>query len=202
MCGAPAHCWRCFQPCACGVPRWLRSKLDALATEYNHLLVTQLESQRQHFEGLLVRQRVELDSAVADAERRAGAGADEAAAAVKAGAEAERRRRQAEDRLSESQKRLAKSQEELQFLRQLNTTLLANQKDFSERLAAAEATAAAREAAVTELQEQVRDLMVFLEARQMIEVEGGGGELEGGTVLPVPAAAAGRRGGRGGRRTK
>src|SRR5690348_12126286 len=122
---------------------YVRSKLDALATEYNHLLVTQLESQRQHFEGLLVRQRMELDSATTEADSRAAAAASQAAAAVKAGAEAERRRRQAEDRLLEAQKRLAKSQEELQFLRQLNTTLLANQKDFSERLKAAEAAAAA-----------------------------------------------------------
>ena len=43
------------------------SKLDALATEYNHLLVTQLESQRQFFEGQLVKQRQELDAEVTHA---------------------------------------------------------------------------------------------------------------------------------------
>ena len=50
-------------------------------------------------------------------------------------------------------------------------------------------TAAEKAAAVQDLQEQVRDLMVFLEARQAIVAAGAGGELEGGTVLPVPAAA-------------
>ena len=43
-----------------------RSKLDALATEYNHLLVTQLESQRTFFEGQLVRQRAEVEAEVGD----------------------------------------------------------------------------------------------------------------------------------------
>lgn len=33
---------------------------------------------------------------------------------------------------------------------------------------------------------QVRDLMVFLEARQIIDANGGSSELAGGTVLPVP----------------
>jgi hypothetical protein len=65
--------------------------------------------------------------------------------------------------------------------------------------------AADKAAAVQDLQEQVRDLMVFLEARQAIEAAGAGGELEGGTVLPVPAAAEQqqqrrRGGGRGKRR--
>ena len=56
---------------------------------------------------------------------------------------------------------------------------------------------------------QVRDLMIFLEARQTIEAAGGG-ELEGASVLPVPEqqqqqqqqqAGAGRGHG-GGRRGK
>lgn len=50
--------------------------------------------------------------------------------------------------------------------------------------------------------------MVFLEARQTIEAAGAGGELDGGTLLPVPeaatqAAASQRRGpGADGRRGK
>jgi BRCA1-associated protein len=183
-------------------PPCRRSKLDALSVEYNHLLVTQLESQRQHFEGLMVRQRVEADAAAAAADGAVGAAREAAAAAAAAAAEADRRRRQAEDRLGEAQKRAAKAQEERQFLKQLNDTLLANQKEFAAKLKAAEAAAAAREAAAAELQEQVRDLMVFIEARQTVQ-SGGGGELEGATVLPVPeGAGAGRRGGGGRGRRK
>lgn len=56
---------------------------------------------------------------------------------------------------------------------------------------------------------QVRDLMIFLEARQTIEAAGGGSELEGASVLPIPeqqqqqqagGAGSGRGGGRRGKR--
>ena len=67
--------------------------------EYNHLLVTQLESQRAYFEGLLVRQRAEADSEVEAAGAAAGAARTGADAARAAAAESERRRRQAESKL-------------------------------------------------------------------------------------------------------
>jgi BRCA1-associated protein len=75
------------------------SKLDALATEYNHLLVTQLESQRQYFEGLLARQRVEAEADVDAAVAASSAAAAERDASLGAAAEADRRRRQADSKL-------------------------------------------------------------------------------------------------------
>ncbi len=35
----------------------MASKLDAIAVEYNHLLASQLDSQRQYYEGLLAQVR-------------------------------------------------------------------------------------------------------------------------------------------------
>lgn len=129
--------------------------------------------------------------------------------------------------------RLQRAEEERLFLKQLNDTLLANQKEYQVgrvvqhllnllfvaegcsaqpfllsttlgctrmallcvqvRLKAAEEqlgqTAAAKDAAIRDLEEQVRDLMVFLEARHTIEAAGGAGsELDGGTLLPMPEA--------------
>lgn len=180
------------------------SKLDALATEYNHLLVTQLESQRSYFEGLLVRQRAEAEVEVEAAQVAAGEARTAAQAAQTAAHESERKRRQAESKLADTSGRLVKAEEERQFLRQLNDTLLANQRDFQTRLKAAEEalqrTVAEKDAAIRDLQEQVRDLMVFLEARQTIEQAGPAGELEGATVLPVPPAPAAQQ--RGSRRGK
>ena len=43
------------------------SKVDAFAQEYNHLLVSQLDSQRQYFEGLLRSQNAQRDAAEAQA---------------------------------------------------------------------------------------------------------------------------------------
>lgn len=164
------------------------SKLDALATEYNHLLVMQLESQRQYFEGLLVRQRQEMDAlseatSVQMAELKASV--DTALANT---AEAERRRHQLESKVTDLAGRLKKAQEERDFLKQLNDTLLSNQKDFKEKLASADKAIAVKAEEVNELSDQVRDLMVFIEARQTIEAQGGE-ELAGGSVMAVPEAA-------------
>ena len=47
----------------------LSSKLDAVAMEYNQLLTSQLESQRQYFEGLIAAARLDADKARVDMER-------------------------------------------------------------------------------------------------------------------------------------
>ena len=43
------------------------SKVDAFAQEYNHLLVSQLDSQRQYFEGLLRSRDAQREAAEAQA---------------------------------------------------------------------------------------------------------------------------------------
>ena len=63
------------------------SKVDAFAAEYNHLLVSQLDSQRQYYEGLLRKQDLDAQRALAEAQSAAEARTQEAQAAV-AGAKA------------------------------------------------------------------------------------------------------------------
>lgn len=174
------------------------SKLDALATEYNHLLVTQLESQRQHFEALLVRQRQEMDAAVEGVHAQATEAKAAAATAAHSAHEAEKRKHQLESKLVDMNTRLGKVQEERDFLKQLNDTLLSNQREYAAQLKAAQEKIAGKEAEISELQEQVRDIMVFLEARQTIAAAGEGGELAGATVMPVPEQPTkGKKGGKG-----
>lgn len=75
------------------------SKLEAISLEYNHLLATQLDSQRQFFEGLLAQQDAKQQAAVAAAK----AAAEQAQAASQAAAgsarESERKRQQLEHKL-------------------------------------------------------------------------------------------------------
>lgn len=75
------------------------SKLEAISLEYNHLLATQLDSQRQYFEGLLAQQDAKQQAAVAAAK----AAAEQAAAASQSAAgsakESERKRQQLERKL-------------------------------------------------------------------------------------------------------
>ena len=241
----------------------VESKLDAISFEYNALLTSQLDSQRQHFEAVVARARAEADARAAAAERAAAAAGEAAARAEGASKEADRKRAALERKLvrcrrccrfataataaatnaccllmphlgsslinhaptqplqnktkqkqTDAQAALAKAAEERDFLRSLNETLLANQKAFSDRLKAAEAAAAEKDAAVADLKEQVRDLMVYIEAGRHIAqeaaaaaAEGGGGGGSGGsggagselaeaTLLPLPAAPAARGRGR------
>ena len=75
------------------------SKLDAIAFEYNHLLTSQLDSQRQYFEGLLDKARADADARAGAAERAAAASAAGGAEAAGAAREAERKRAALERKL-------------------------------------------------------------------------------------------------------
>uniref|UniRef100_A0A383VK63 BRCA1-associated protein n=1 Tax=Tetradesmus obliquus TaxID=3088 RepID=A0A383VK63_TETOB len=164
------------------------SKLDAITLEYNYLLTTQLDSQRQYFEGLLSQQEAAARQQLASVQQKAEAEAAQRAAALATAKEAERRRQQMERKLSELSSAAAKAAEEREFLRSLNETLLANQKEFGAKLTAAQAAAADKDAQLQDLQEQVRDLMVFIEAQKTIQ--SAGGELQDATLLPMPAKEA------------
>ncbi|WIA10155.1 hypothetical protein OEZ85_010359 [Tetradesmus obliquus] len=170
------------------------SKLDAITLEYNYLLTTQLDSQRQYFEGLLSQQEAAARQQLASVQQKAEAEAAQRAAALATSKEAERRRQQMKRKLSELSSAAAKAAEEREFLRSLNETLLANQKEFGAKLTAAQAAAADKDAQLQDLQEQVRDLMVFIEAQKTIQ--SAGGELQDATLLPMPAKEASSSSGR------
>ncbi|GLC33564.1 hypothetical protein PLESTM_000085000 [Pleodorina starrii] len=173
----------------------MASKLDAIAVEYNHLLASQLDSQRQYYEGLVAQATLDADHRCAQAGAAADKARAEAEEAAAAAREEARRRSAAERRATETSEALRTVRQEAEFLRSLNETLLANQRDFKQQLAAEKARADAAEAAAKELQEQVRDLAFFIEAQRTIN-DAGGGELKEGTVLPLPQNTS--RGGRGG----
>lgn len=90
-CGAAAERWDSDSDDGAEKEILALSKYDAIVQEYNHLLVTQLESQRAHFEGLLLRDRElrelreqEAACALADA-RKEGQRAQREAAAARQG---------------------------------------------------------------------------------------------------------------------
>lgn len=94
-----------------------------------------------------------------------------------------------------AQESLVKASRECEFLRELNSQLLANQQALRQQVADVQAAVGVRDAKVADLEEQVRDLMVFLDAQRMIEAEGG--ELRDGSVVGVqPKPTKGQRRGR------
>jgi hypothetical protein len=78
------------------------SKLEAISLEYNHLLATQLDSQRQYFEALLAQQDAKQQAAVAAAKAAAESAQAASQSAAGSAKESERKRQQLERKLVSS----------------------------------------------------------------------------------------------------
>ena len=177
------------------------SKADAVAAQYSALLAGQLDAQRAFFESELAAARADA-AAARDAAAAADAARSEAIAAVdSARAEAARaaeRARAADAKAAAASAAAATATAEAADVRALNEGLASAATDLRATLAAERAATAARTA---DLEEQVRDIALSLDAGAAIAAGGDAGEGgAGGTLLPVPPpplAARGRRVARG-----
>lgn len=167
----------------------LASKLDAITTEYNHLLATQLDSQRQYFETLLSQSMAEAEQRVAQLLSSAEKSETSVSRVVEQMKDSDKRRQALERKVGELTSCVEKLTEEKEFLRSLNETLLVDQKAFRQQVEVLEKEVKGRDATIQDLEEQVRDLMVFIEAGRTIEAAG---ELKDATLLPVPPPVRGR----------
>jgi len=175
-------------------------KIETIGIEYSYLLTSQLDSQRVFYE----EQTTALQAEVAGlkdvvAQLRQEGESSRAAAA----AEESRRHREGEERLSEmlrDKQRVEKKSErfaevarslekELREERAVSGGLLKNLEAAQKRTEEGEVERAALARRVQELEDQVRDVMFFLEARTKIEAgEGEMAEVAGGDIA-IPAAA-------------
>jgi len=173
-------------------------KIEAIGIEYSYLLTSQLDSQRAFYEeqsGALQVQVADLKDAVTQLQQEAESSR---AAAV---AEESRRRSEEEERLSEmlrdkqrAERRSERFAEvtralekELREERAVSGGLLKNLEAAQKRAEEGEVERAALVRRVKELEDQVRDVMFFLEARTKIEAgEGEMAEVAGGDIA-VPA---------------
>ena len=150
------------------------SKVENVIFEYTALLSSQLESQRQHYESLLAASNASLG--------------DDARAAIQSARDvavaAEREKRSFSRRLSEAHARAERAEAEVIFLRSVNEQHESNAAAARKRLDVSVAAAAAvqkqKDARIAELEEQVRDLMLYLDASAKIEQVTAGGEGSGG----------------------
>jgi BRCA1-associated protein len=181
-------------------------KIEAIGIEYSYLLTSQLDSQRVFYEEQTAALQVEAVS-LKDviAQLRQETESSRAAAA----AEETRRRREEEERLEEmlrDKRRIEKKSErfaevarslekELREERAVSSGLLKNLEAAQKRGEEGEAERAALTRRVQELEEQVRDVMFFLEARTKIEAgEGEMADVAGGDIeVSTPASTSARR---------
>ncbi|KAI9907347.1 hypothetical protein PsorP6_004528 [Peronosclerospora sorghi] len=141
-------------------------KLEKLAVEYNFLLKSQLEEQRRYYERLLAR--------VKESESRRLLNANE---------NERKQLKKANITLAEKARKL---EEELTFVRELNKSLIENQKQWKERVHALEVRNARVEQEtalrVGELEGQVRDLMFYLDTQNKVEQSVHREDIMGGTI--------------------
>ncbi|EPQ56439.1 zf-UBP-domain-containing protein, partial [Gloeophyllum trabeum ATCC 11539] len=178
-------------------------KIEAIGIEYSYLLTSQLDSQRVFYEEqtselktqvdelktLVERMRMEVEreraSSREEIERRRQEEEEIVAALEKDKARAEKRAEKATDLA----RRLEK---ELKEERAVSEGLLKNLEKMKERVDQADREKENFGSRISELEDQLRDVMFFLEARTKIE-QGGGVEAEaaGGSLeVPPPSPRA------------
>jgi len=185
-------------------------KIEAIGIEYSYLLTSQLDSQRSFYEEQTVALQAEVASLKdAVAQLRQDVESSRAAAI----AEESRRRREEDERFSEmlrDKQRVEKKAErfaevarslekELREERAVGNGLLKNLEAAQKRGEEGETERAELAQRAKELEDQVRDVMFFLEARTKIEAGEGemadvaGGDIAVSTPSSGPSAQTSRR---------
>ncbi|BBN04259.1 hypothetical protein MPTK1_3g03090 [Marchantia polymorpha subsp. ruderalis] len=136
-----------------------------IATENHHRLTTQLERQKQYYEGLLEDAETRTDSSISLAVEKATS-----------------------PELQRMQQDMKKVQEENKSLQQVNQIHLDNQKrrqqKSKERKERGTSKIKKRDEQITNLEKQVQDLMDDIEAPKMRESSANPAELGEGTIMP------------------
>ncbi|KAG9156641.1 hypothetical protein Leryth_006612 [Lithospermum erythrorhizon] len=161
----------------------LSSKFEAITDEYNHLLASQLEIQRQHFESLLAEIRSGKDNCIAKAvEKSIFTRTNDLQSKA--------------DQYVEEKKILVKTNEDLTKEQQLL------QKRFKEIEERERELLRTRNEKITDLEEQIRDIKIYLGAQQTIANMTDSESIKDGTVLPVELSNCNSSSGNSKRRTK
>lgn len=179
-------------------------KMEAIGIEYSYLLTSQLESQREHYE----EQKTHLDELLLTARDKVEALEKEIQERMEAyRIEKERRSQEEEAKKTELVKERLKAEKraerfaemarafekELKEERAVSEGLLKNLKKVKERADRADHERAAMDLRMRDMEEQLRDVMIFLDAKDKIQREGGIEEAVGGTVeLPPSSPSRGK----------
>ncbi|GAB2289193.1 hypothetical protein Dimus_023496 [Dionaea muscipula] len=142
------------------------SKVEAIMDEYNHLLATQLENQRPHYESLLAKAKCNKESAVVDAVKKAST-----------------------LKIQDAHFKLEKTLEEKKVVADINQSLSKsqdeNEKKYKEIVERLISSIKSRDEKIMDLEEQIRDLRIYVKTQKMLSREDSD-DIKGGTVLPVP----------------
>ena len=162
----------------------LSSKLEAISFEYNNLLTAQLDSQRQYFEERITK----LQDEVEDACQSLNQHQDLSNAALKKARQSDSNKKNAEKKVVTLTSQVENLEKENGFLRDLNESLLRDQNKWQDKIKHLEcessSTLSEKNAVIEDLQEQLQDLMMYLDAQNIAS----NSEMKEGTVLTVQSS--------------
>ncbi|KAK6121221.1 hypothetical protein DH2020_045034 [Rehmannia glutinosa] len=142
------------------------SKIEGILDEYNRLLASQLDTQRQHYESLLAEAKSRKETSTAKAVEKA-----------------------IFSRTHDLQYKLEKYAEEKKAVADRNQELMKKQEflrnKFKEIEEREKSRLKSKDERIIDLQEQIRDLKVYVEAQRMVTNMADSDGIRGGTILPV-----------------
>ncbi|XP_024461472.1 BRAP2 RING ZnF UBP domain-containing protein 2 isoform X3 [Populus trichocarpa] len=179
------HAYDCCGGCDCadsGVSEaLLNSKVEAIVNEYNELLATQLENQNLFFGTLLEEVEEETEREISKAVKKAIA-----------------------QKLQKFQAKLDRCIKEKKFLDDLNENLVKNQEIWKAKISEIEErekmALKIKDDKIQDLEEQLRDLMVSLEAGNTVEQLCISNELKDEAFLPILVESSSGKSPKGGKK--
>ncbi|GFP87055.1 brca1-associated protein [Phtheirospermum japonicum] len=159
------------------------SKIEGILDEYNRLLASQLDIQRQHYESLLAEAKSRKETSTSKAVEKA-----------------------VFSRTNDLEYKLEKCAEEKKAAADRNRELMKKQEFLQNKFKEIEererSWLKSKDERILDLQEQIRDLKFYVEAQRMVNKMADSDGIRGGTVLPVEANQSSSGSGNPKRRTK
>ncbi|KAJ4925805.1 hypothetical protein JOQ06_007991 [Pogonophryne albipinna] len=148
-------------------------KIDALQLEYSYLLTSQLESQRIYWENKIVHLEKETAEEITNMKVKFKETLERCDNLERRFGEIGKEKQSIEKKCTQLNSRVVKLSQELMEEQEMNRCLRANQTELQATLAEeahkAKESVGCKDVAISELQEQLRDVMFYLEAQQQIE---------------------------------
>ena len=185
-----------------GVPVGSEEKLDSIQLEYTYLLTSQLEAQRKHYEDKIRRLEDNSHREMEEVINRARTSVEESKAMEEKLTVVNKEKSKTENKLSQVVTKLGKIQIELNEEKQMNESLRANQKEWQKKMLDLEkrlqVTTDVKDKQIADLQEQMRDLMFYLEAQSTVSKSPLADEIQEGSVEvgATPTTSKTSRGGK------
>lgn len=185
--------------------RQVEEKMEAVQLEYTYLLTQQLESQRKYYEKLKDDTEKQCQKKLKDMSGKLSKANDELNQLRQDHEQLTKDRNALDKKFQTVNKKLAKIQQSLNEEKEMNKCLTLNQEQLQKNMRDKESALDEKQKEITDLEEQLRDLMFFMEARDKIEridetIDGTNpnevskSEIETGRIVmePSPSTSRGR----------